>query len=91
MRIDFLKDAGERTATAERDAQIVNGFFLGRGENALAFAKYALHPIQESFGLGGACREGDYRSHTNDLDDAAPKPAGGSSEKRRTRKGRPAS
>src|SRR5205809_7709105 len=90
MRIDFLKDACERTATAERDAQIVNGFFFGRGQNALAFAKHTLHPIQESFGLGGACWKGDYRSHTNDLDEAAPKPVGGSLEKRRAKKGRPA-
>ena len=90
MRIDFLKDAGERTATAERDAQIVDGFFFGRGQNALAFAKHTLHPIQEPFGLGGACWKGDYRSHTNDLDEAAPKPVGGSPKKRRARKGRPA-
>jgi len=90
MRIDFLKDACERTATAERDAQIVDGFVFGRGQNALAFAEHTLHPIQESFGLGGACWKGDYRSHANDLDDAAPKPAGGSPEKRRARKGRPA-
>ncbi len=90
MGIDFLKDACERTAPAQRNAQIVDGFFFGRGQHALAFAEHTLHPIQESFGLGGACREGDYRNHTNDRDDAAPKPVGGSPEKRRARKGRPA-
>ena len=89
MRINFPEHAGERTAPAQRDAQIVDGFFFGHSENPLALAKHALHPIQESLRLGRFGRKGDNRSHDY-LDAGIPKPVGGSPEEWRSSKVSPA-
>jgi len=82
--IDFFKYEGQRAAAPQRDAQIMNRVFVGRGKNTLALAEHPLHPIQKTFGLAGPRRKGDDRCHDY-LDDAAPKPVGGSPEKGRSK------